>query len=95
MEYPKFVGLIPVDKWGVVLDKLTDLVLTSKNDDKMPSRLANAILHDWQRDVLKSESGLTAMLEAALLLEPEKTLAVFSELQMENIGEQIKETLEL
>jgi hypothetical protein len=56
----------------------------------MPSQLANAILFHWQQDTLRSGSGLAALLEAALLLEPEKTLNVFTELQMEGIAEQIK-----
>jgi len=94
VDYRKLVELIPVAKWESLSDKLVDFILTSKNDEKMPNQLANTILHYWQQDVLKSESGLTALLEAALLLEPDKTINAFSELQMVNIAEQIKETLE-
>ena len=94
MDYRKFVELVPSAHWQVLSDKLVDVILTSKNDEKMPSQLANTILHYWQRDVLKSESGLTALLEAALLLEPDKTINCFSELQMTDIGTQIKGALE-
>jgi len=94
MDYRKFVEMIPVGKWEVFSDKLVDFILTSKNDEKMPSQLANTILHHWQHGVLKSESGLVALLQAALLLEPDKTINAFSELQMANIAEQIRESLE-
>ena len=39
----------------------------------MPSQLANRILYLWQRGPLTSDEGLAALLEAAALLEPEKT----------------------
>jgi len=90
VDYRKLVEFIPVAKREMLSDKLVDFILTSKNDEKMPSQLANTILHHWQQDVLESESGLTALLEAALLLEPEKTLGAFTELEMAHIAEQIK-----
>jgi len=93
MDYRKLVELIPVAKWEALSDKLVDFILTSKNDEKMPSPLANTILHYWQQDILKRESGLAVLLEAALLLEPDKTVNAFTELQMANIAEQIKEAL--
>lgn len=94
MDYAKLVEMIAVGKWQMLSDKLVDFILTSKNDEKMPSQLANKILHYWQQDILKSEHGLAALLEAAMLLEPDKTINVFSELQMANIAEQIKGALE-
>ncbi len=90
MDYRKLVELVPVTKRETLSDKLVDFILTSKNDEKMPNQLANTILRCWQQDVLESESGLTALLEAALLLEPEKTLGAFTELEMANIAGQIK-----
>jgi len=93
MDYRKLVELIPTANRQTLSNKLVDFILTSKNDEKMPSQLANAILHFWQHNVLESESGLTVLLEAALLLEPDKTVSVFSELQMTNIAEQIKAAL--
>jgi len=90
MDYRRFVELVPPAKRETLSDKFVDFILTSKNDERMPSQLANTILHHWQQDVLESESGLTALLEAALLLEPEKTLSAFTELEMAHIAEQIK-----
>jgi len=90
MEYAKIIGLIPIEKREMLSDKLVDFILTSKNDEKMPSQLANILLHFWQQNLLKTENGLSVLLEAALLLEPEKTVNVFNELQMTKIAEQIK-----
>jgi len=93
LDYAKLVEMIPVGKREILSDKLVDFILTSKNDEKMPSQLANTMLHYWQQDVLESESGLTSLLEAALLLEPDKTINAFNELQMANVAEQIKAAL--
>ena len=93
MDYQKLTVMIPVERWEIVSNKLIDFILTSKNDDKMPGKLANVILHQWQNGTLKNETGIAALLEAAVLLEPEKTITTFIELQMTSIAEQIKETI--
>ena len=92
MDYRKLVETIPIGKREPLSNKLIDFVLSSKNDEKMPSQLANTILHHWQNDLLISESGLTALLEAAALLEPDKTMEVFTQLELTDFAEQIKET---
>ena len=94
MDYRKLVELIPPAKWEPLSNRLVDFILTSKNDEKMPSRLANNILYFWQQDVLESESGLSALLEAAVLLEPEKTFGVLTELELANVTEQLKAGLQ-
>jgi hypothetical protein len=93
MDYAKLIHMAPVGKWEPLSDKLVDSILSSKNGEKMSSQLANTILHYWQQDVLDSEAGLIALLKAALLLEPDKTINVLNEMQMENIAEQVKEAL--
>jgi hypothetical protein len=93
MEYAKLIGMTPIEKRDALSDKLVDFILTSKNDEKMPSQLANTLLYFWQQNLLKTENGLAILLEAALLLEPEKTVNVFGVLQMTNIAEQIKGAL--
>jgi len=90
MDYSKLVETIATEKWTVLSNKLVDLILASKNDDKMPSQLANNILNQWQKGVLSTQHGLTALLEAAVILEPEKTVAALTELQLTNVVEQIK-----
>jgi len=91
MDYRRLVEAIPVVKREPLSNKLIDLILLSKNDEKMPTRLANTILLHWQNDVLISESGLTVLLEAAVLLEPDKTIEAFTQLELAGFVEQIKE----
>ena len=74
MAYQKIVKTIPVEKREKLSDKLVDFVLKSKKEDKMPSGLANTILNQWQLGPLTTEEGLAALLEAAVLLESEKTM---------------------
>ncbi len=89
MDYLKLVELIPRDKRRDAADKLIDAILSSKNDDKMPSDLANTILHQWQQNLLTNEFGLSALLKAAVLLEQEKVLTILRELQLNEIAEKI------
>ncbi|HKZ93447.1 MAG TPA: hypothetical protein VJ249_02545 [Candidatus Bathyarchaeia archaeon] len=94
MDYNYLVGIVDKSKWQPLSDKLVDLILTTKNDEKIPSNLANNVLHLWKQDRLVSESGLAALLEAALKLEPEKTLLAISDLQLAELGFKIKEALQ-
>ena len=84
------VNMIPGPKRHSLSEELVDVILTSKSDDKMPSALAHTLLHYWQRNLLESEPGLTALLEASVLLEPEKTVAAFNELQLTDVTEEIR-----
>ncbi len=90
MGYPKLAELVPREKRKSTADKLVDLILKSKNDDKMPSDLANIILRQWQQNLLTSEHGLSALLKAAVSLEQEKTLSVLRELQLNELADKIE-----
>jgi hypothetical protein len=92
MDYLKLVELIPTEKWGVVSDQLTNYVLTTKNVEKMPSALASCMLIAMKSGIANSKSGVSVLLEAALLLEPEKTLGALNEMQLSNVVEQIKQS---
>lgn len=91
MDYCKLVQSIPAANWELLSDKLINLILKSKNEDKMPCKLANEILHHTQHDTIVSESGLTDLLEAAFLLEPDKTIEALNELQLTSLAEKLKE----
>jgi len=91
MDYRSLVEAIPVVKRALLSKKLVDLLLSSKNDEKIHPQLANSILYHWQNDVLSSESGLTALLEAAVLLEPDKTLEAFAQSELTEFAERLKE----
>jgi len=90
MGFLRLVNMIPGPKRHSLSEELVDVILTSKSDDKMPSALAHTLLHYWQRNLLESEPGLTALLEASVLLEPEKTVAAFNELQLTDVTEEIR-----
>ena len=92
MAYQKIVKMVPVEKRGKLSDKLIDFLLKSKKEDKMPGGLANTILNQWQQGSLTTtEDGLAALLEAAVLLESEKTVELLEqELQLMDVAKAIK-----
>ena len=90
MDYPKLVATVPSAKYPELVDALIDAILVTKNDDRMPPNLANTILHEWQLDTLETDEGLIALLEASVLLEPEKTLAAAEALQLVEVAEAIR-----
>ena len=91
MAYQKIVKNIPAGKREKLSDKLIDLILRTKNEDKMPGSLANTLLNQWQLGPLTTEAGLATLLEAAVLLEAEKTVEFLEqELQLLDIVKAIK-----
>lgn len=86
------IEAVAIDKRELLSEKLADLILSTKNDGKMPVELANSILHYWQRNLLLAEQGLTTLVEAAALLEPEKTTTILTELNLPEIAERVKQT---
>lgn len=93
MTMEKVARKIPESLWSVASEKLVDIALNSANADKMPSDLAKTILYYWQRDQLATEIGLQRLLEAAMLLEPEKTIITMEEIGLSEIGVLLKETI--
>jgi|WetSurMetagenome_2_1015567.scaffolds.fasta_scaffold112957_2 hypothetical protein len=90
MDYPKLAELVPTEKLGPLSDQLLNFVLTTKNDGKMPTKLANCMLSALQQGIIKNRTGVSVLLEAALLLEPEKTMNALVEMQMTQLSEEIK-----
>ena len=74
MDYSRIVEMIPVEKREPISAKLIDLILKSKNADKLPNSLAKTILHYWQQGPLTDDAGIAAVLEAAVTLESDKTV---------------------
>jgi hypothetical protein len=91
MAYQKIVKNVPAEKREKLSDKLVDLLLKTKNEDKMPSGLANTMLQQWQLGPLTTETGLATLLEAAVLLESEKTIELLEqELQLMDVAKAVK-----
>jgi hypothetical protein len=93
MDYNGLVDLVDESRWQALSNRLIDLVLTTKNDGKMPSTLTRSILHLWQQDRLASKLGLAVLFEACVKLEPQKTLSTLSELNLGILESKIKEDL--
>ena len=93
MDYDGLADLVDESQMQSLSDKLVDLILTTKNDEKMPGALARRFLHLWQQDRLMSKLGLAVLLEAGVRLEPEKTLSTLSELNLGVLESKIKEDL--
>ncbi len=58
----------------------------------MPTGLANTILYHWQQGLIAGDAGLAAILEASILLEPDKTMEILEgELQLMDTLKKVKE----
>jgi hypothetical protein len=67
---------IPQSSLEKVSYELVKILLGSTNTDKMPERLAKAILYYWQNDQLSAPTGIRALLEASATLEEDGTKAL-------------------
>jgi len=93
MALEKIARNIPASLWNVASEKLIDMILNSPNAGKMPSDLAKTILYYWQRDQLATEVGLQRLLEASMILEPEKAISLMEELGLSEIVVMLKGTV--
>ncbi len=91
MSIEEIVKQIPTSMGGNVFESLIDVVLNSPNGEKIPSNLAKNLLYYWQRDQLATEIGLQRLLEAAMMMEPDKTVNVLGELGLQEIAAAAKE----
>jgi hypothetical protein len=93
MAMEKIARKIPASLWNEASEKLVDLILNSPNAGNMPSDIAKTILYYWQRDQLATEIGLQRLLEAAMILEPERTMNLMEELGVPEIAVMLKEAV--
>ena len=94
MALEKISRNIPASLRNVASEKLIDIILKSSNGSKMPSDLAKIILFYWQRNQLVTEVGLQRLLEASIILEPEKAVSLMEELGLQEIAVMLRETLQ-
>ena len=91
MTYHKMVRSIPAETREKLSDKLVDIILKSKRGDKMPGNLAKNILSRWSQGPLTDDDSLAELLEASVLLEPEKTVdSLNQKLQMVNLAKAVE-----
>lgn len=92
MTHHKMVRSIPKENREKLSDGLVDIILKSKRGDKMPDRLAKNILNRWSQGPLTDDDSLAALLEASVLLEPEKTVeSLKQKLQMVNLAKAVEQ----
>ena len=92
MAMEKIVHRIPASLWGTASERLIDIILNSSNSSKMPSHLAKTILYYWQRDQIATAVGLERLLEASMILEPDKAISFMEELGLPEIVAMLRET---
>ena len=92
MSAKEVVRMIPVSLYGIVSKRLIDTILGAEKAESIPTLLAKSILYLWQRDQLENEVGIEKLLEAAMLVEPEKTLTFFQEVGLQELVITLKET---
>lgn len=90
MSFLELARRIPLELQGKSANALIDLILNSPNAPMLSISLARSILHHWQRDQLTTESGLSILVEASLLLEPQKTSETFSGLGLGEVAEALR-----
>jgi hypothetical protein len=84
--------MIPVEKRGIISDKLLNYVLKSKKEKKLPSSMAKCFLSQWQTSTFDDEKGFAVLFEMAAVLELEKTTAFLEqECQLAEAAKALKE----
>jgi hypothetical protein len=92
VAYPKIVKMIPVEKRGIISEKLLNYVLKSKKESKLPSSMAKCFLSQWETGKFDDDVGLGVLLETAAVLELEKTAEFLEqECQLAEVAKAIKE----
>ena len=92
MTYYKMVRSIPTETRERLSDRLVDIILKSKRGDKIPGSLAKNILSRWSQGPLTDDDSLAELLEASVLLEPEKTVDLLKQkLQMVNLAKAVEQ----
>ena len=89
MDYRKLVETIPAEKLGSLSDQLIGVILNSKNDERMPNVLADAMLLHMKNRTVNSKDGLTVVLQAAVMLDAEKTVTTLGDLKLLDIAEKV------
>ena len=92
MSEKDLVRMIPVSLYGTISKRLIEIVLETEKTGSIPTSLAKSILYLWQRDQLENETGIEKLLEAAMLVEPDKTVAFFQEVGLQDLVITLKET---
>ena len=70
--------------------KLVAIGLGARDRDAVPTELAKKIIYIWRQDQLASKTGITALLEAALIVNAEATYTLLDELGLQELTISLK-----
>lgn len=65
--------------------KLVAIVLGARDKDAVTTELAKKIIYLWRQDQLATKTGITALLEAALMVDAEATYLLLDELGLQEL----------
>jgi hypothetical protein len=85
MEYRELAKLIPDSYKVQFAEELTDILLKSEKRE-VPPHIAKSILHYMQRDQLHSQAGLTHLIEAVAMTEPESLAIILDDFELQNLA---------
>lgn len=81
---------IPASLHNNLSKKLVNIVLGTKDKDAIPTELAKKIIYLWREDQLATKTGITAMLEAAVLVDDAATYQLLDELGLQELTVALK-----
>ena len=76
---------IPNSLYSDLSKKLVAIVLGTKDKDAIPTELAKKIIYIWRQDQLASKTGITALLNAALMVDAEATYHYIDDLGLQEL----------
>jgi len=79
----KIVQGIPASLHGDLSKKLVAIVLGATDKDAVPTELAKKIIYLWRQDQLASSTGIRTILEAAVMVDVDKTHRILDELGLQ------------
>ena len=65
--------------------KLVAIVLESKDKNAVPPELAKKIIYLWRQDQLASTTGIEALLNGSITIDPEATYKLLIELGLQEL----------
>lgn len=79
------MGSIPNSLHKDLSKKLVDIVLGTQDKNAVPTELAKKIIYLWRQDQLASSTGITTLLEAAVIVDAEATHSTLDELGLHEV----------
>ena len=76
---------IPTSLLDDLSKKLVAIVLESKDKNAVPPELAKKIIYLWRQDQLASTTGIEALLNGSIKIDPEATYKLLIELGLQEL----------